>query len=328
MQDLNVLLTYSSILAYPGNLVDATSINNAGQILVHTGNDNYALLTPSSQPPGPRIPAAPGDIYAYAADGAVDLFWHGVYFAETYNVKRSTVSGGPYMTIATGVTSDAYTDASAANGTTYYYVVSSVNGSYESADSPESAARPFDVVPSAPTSVSASAGDRVVNVNWSFADYAKSYNVKRSTVSSGPYTTIAAAVVSNDFTDTSVVNGTRYYYVVSSQDGTYESGNSAQVSAIPLAVPVPPTNLKAVAAKGGKSVNLTWQQSASPEIRFDRVYRSVNGGPFTQIAQITAGTSYADSNVSRNTTYSYKVTAINVNGHESLASNTVSIQPK
>jgi fibronectin type 3 domain-containing protein len=168
----------------------------------------------------------------------------------------------------------------------------------------------------------------VVSVSWSSAEFATSYNVKRSTLAGGPYTTIATGIVGLAFTDTSVVNGTRYYYVVSSQDGANESGYSAQVSALPLAAPAAPTRLTAVPAKGGKSIDLAWQQSASPEIRFNRVYRSVNGGAFAQVAQINAGTAYANSNLSRNTTYSYKVTAINLNGNESNASNTVSIQPK
>jgi fibronectin type 3 domain-containing protein len=328
VQDLNVLLTYSTMLAYPGSLGTATSINNAGQILVSTSYGQYTLLTPSSLPPEPKNPVPPRDLAAYGLDGYVDLYWSPVYFAESYNVKRSTVSGGPYTTIASNIPWNSFRDDSVAYDTTYYYVVSSVNGSYESANSAEAVVRLTDFVPAAPSSVSASALNSTVNVTWSFADYAKSYNVKRSTVDGGPYTTIATGITGLAFTDTSVLNGTRYYYVVSSQDGTYESGNSTQVSAIPLAAPLAPTSLTAKAAKGGKSVNLTWQQSASPDIRFNRVYRSVNGGAFTQIAQINAGTAYVNSNLARNTTYGYKVTAINVNGQEGNFSNTVSIQPK
>ena len=123
------------------------------------------------------------------------------------------MSGGPYTTIATDVPWNGFTDTSVVNGTTYYYVVSSVNGAYESADSPETAAQPLGVVPVAPASVSASAGNSVVSVNWSSASYATSYYVKRSTVSGGPYTTIAPGVVGNAFTDTSVLNGTRWNIV-------------------------------------------------------------------------------------------------------------------
>ena len=242
MQDLNVLLTYSSNFAYPGSLVSALSINNAGQILVQAVDANYSLLghtllTPSSQPPGPQNPAPPRYVSAYPEYGDVYLYWPPAYYATSYHVKRSTVSGGPYTTIASGVATNGFTDTSVVNGTTYYYVVSSVKGSYESAGSPEATAQPIDAVPAVPTSVSALADNRVVYLDWASASYAISYNVKRATVSGGPYTTIATGVVALEFTDTSVVNGTRYYYVVSSLNGTSESGNSAEVTAMPLAAP-------------------------------------------------------------------------------------------
>ncbi|HTB67249.1 MAG TPA: hypothetical protein VK727_13550 [Steroidobacteraceae bacterium] len=58
--------------------------------------------------------------------------------------------------------------------------------------------------------------------------------MKRSTTSGGAYTQVAAPT-STSFTDTTVSNGTTYYYVISALDSAGESANSAQVSAVPAA---------------------------------------------------------------------------------------------
>jgi len=86
--------------------------------------------------------------------------------------------------------------------------------------------------PAAPTNLAAVAGSGNVALNWSAAATATEYFVKRSTTSGSGYTTIATNA-SLAFTDTSVVNGTTYYYVVSAANAAGESSNSAQTSATP-----------------------------------------------------------------------------------------------
>jgi hypothetical protein len=87
--------------------------------------------------------------------------------------------------------------------------------------------------PSAPTDVTAVAGSTQVSLTWSAANGATSYNVKRSTTSGGPYTTVASGVTGTAYTNTGLINGTTYYYVISSV-GASEGQNSAQVSAMPV----------------------------------------------------------------------------------------------
>jgi hypothetical protein len=90
---------------------------------------------------GKTEPVTPTGLAAFAATGQVTLTWDAMPGAVSYNLKRGTTSGGPYPTVVS-VSGTSYIDTTVTNGTTYYYVVSSVNGIGESADSFQVAATP------------------------------------------------------------------------------------------------------------------------------------------------------------------------------------------
>jgi fibronectin type 3 domain-containing protein len=56
----------------------------------------------------------------------------------SYNVYRGATSGGPYSKLASGIKDTKYDDSLVSSGTTYYYVVTSVDqGGHESPYSAE-----------------------------------------------------------------------------------------------------------------------------------------------------------------------------------------------
>ena len=87
-------------------------------------------------------PAAPAALLAAPGDKAVPLRWQPSFGATSYTVKRATTSGGPYSTVASGITASSYTDTTVTNGTTYYYVVTATNSAGTSGNSPEDSATP------------------------------------------------------------------------------------------------------------------------------------------------------------------------------------------
>jgi hypothetical protein len=90
------------------------------------------------------------------------------------------------------------------------------------------------VLPNIPGGLAAAAGDAKAILQWNAAWAANGYNVKRATTSGGPYTIIASNLTVASYTDTAVVNGTTYYYVVSAQNSLGESANSSEASVTPM----------------------------------------------------------------------------------------------
>ncbi len=276
----------------------------------------------------PEVPVPPANLTAAAGDGVVTLTWTASTGATGYNVQRATTSGGPYTQLAevAAPTSNGYTDSSVTNGTTYYYVVQTLTAAGSSAFSPQVSATPGVLgAPAAPTNLTATPGNAVITLTWTASTGATGYNVKRSTTSGGPYTQLAAPT-STGYTDSSVINGVTYYYVVSTLTAAGESANSAQVSATPEVTgvsPAAPTNL--TATPGNAVVTLAWTASAGAT-GYNVKRATTSGGPYTQVAAPTAN-GYTDSSVTNGTTYYYVVSAFNSTG-ESANSAQVSAMPQ
>ena len=96
---------------------------------------------------------SPSGLEGTSGDSRVELSWDAAAGAETYNVYRDTESGvdASGSPLAEGVAETAFTDESGENGTTYYYVVTSVNANGEqSASSKEIEKAPFAKPPPPP----------------------------------------------------------------------------------------------------------------------------------------------------------------------------------
>jgi len=89
--------------------------------------------------------------------------------------------------------------------------------------------------PIAPTGLSTTQGDAQVTVTWSASSGATSYNVLRSTTSGTGYVPIATGITGTSYSNTGLINGTTYYYVVQAVGSGSTSVISAQVQATPTA---------------------------------------------------------------------------------------------
>ncbi|MGE0822341.1 MAG: Ig-like domain-containing protein [Candidatus Binatia bacterium] len=174
--------------------------------------------------------------------------------------------------------------------------------------------------PAAPTGLIATAGNQQITLSWTPSSEAISYNVKRSTTSGGPYTTVASGVPVTSYTDTGLINGTTYYYVTTAVNTAGESGNSHQATATPLLPPpAAPTSLSARGVSAHQ-VDLTWTDNATNEASCS-IERSLDGATFTEIATVGPNvTEYSDTNgLDSKTRYYYQVRAYNSGGYSSYS---------
>jgi len=224
---------------YPaeGGFDDATGLGSFNGLNLY--NDlvkNSVAVTP---------PSAPAGLSAVAGNAQVSLSWSASIGATSYDVKSSTVNGGPYTTIASLVLNTTYTDNSVTNATTYYYVVSAVNSAGQGPNSTQVSA-----VPSAPKAVAAPTnltgvastydGRPAVLLQWkqSSSPNILKYNVYRSTGHGSPTLYGSVGGTYSSAYDTGVNYGITYnYYATAVNTSGVESPTSNQITVVMPAGP-------------------------------------------------------------------------------------------
>ncbi|MCO5385849.1 MAG: cell wall-binding repeat-containing protein [Desulfosporosinus sp.] len=266
--------------------------------------------------------SAPTDLTATAVGSdEIELDWDSVSDASSYYVYRSTSSSGTYSKIAT-TTASRYTDDDLEEDTTYYYKVKAVDGSDTSAyssrdyattsDSDEDDSDESDL--SAPTDLTARAeSSSEIYLDWDSVSNASFYHVFRSTSSSGTYSNIETTTTSS-YTDSDLEKDTTYYYrvkaVSSSETSAYSSKAYASTSDSDdsddsdLSAP---KNLTAE-AESSSEIYLDWDSVSDASSYY--VYRSASSsGTYSKIGTTTSSR-YTDSDLEEDTTYYYKVKAV------------------
>ncbi|WP_276353871.1 S-layer homology domain-containing protein [Cohnella caldifontis] len=274
----------------------------------------------------------------------------------TYNVKRSDKERGGLRPIATNLTDPAFTDTTAKFDESYLYVVTAVDRYGESGLSnfafvakgslsdlqinPDILTEiPWAVemvIPPAPDHFIAEAHSGEVVLRWSPVEGATSYHVKRANAADGTYETIDSSASGTTFTDSAVENGRTYYYKVTAINNLgLESKDSPIQSAKPELlrlrdiitpnIPIPalvqiatPGNFQANTEPSSGKVTLSW--SAVSGAAGYNVWRSdAANGTFVTIGAKVSGTAFTDTTAAIGQTHYYKVTAVDNQGNESLA---------
>ena len=254
------------------------------------------------------ISAAPAAPVVTAGNSAVSgkpmLTWDAVDGATSYRVYRATSQNGPYRLLGS-VTTTTYVNTGAKDGVTYYYMVTAVNDSGESAFSNTVSGQNKAVTskPSAPVvKIGNSATSGKPMLTWNAVSGATSYKVYRATAKNGAYSVINTTNALT-YTNTGAALGTTYYYKVEALNAAGKSLGFSDVVEGKVA-PVLAVGYSSVSGKP----QLTWK--AVPGATEYQVYRSTqqNSG-YTKI-NTTTSTSYVNTGAKAGTTYYYKIVGV------------------
>ena len=144
-------------------------------------------------------------------DLIVHVSWNAVQRAQSYNVYRSSYNGS-YELVAEKVTSNSWTDISPLSGS-HYYKICAINRNITSSQS--SYAYVNNVKLDAPTNVKAEIDDSDLKICifWDAVKYAQSYQIYRSSSSSGTYELVAENITETTWKDDNSFIGFNYYKV-------------------------------------------------------------------------------------------------------------------
>lgn len=289
-------------------------------------------IIPFVRPPAPENVAV-ADLYKKVLltwDAPEDPY---TYFSGTtkYNVYRSTTYSGTY-TALTSTTLESYYDTAVNTGTSYYYKVKTVDDN----GNEDSSTAAYYIMPvnfmAGPVTLVAVSGDGFVTLIWrkSLPNY---YNIYRREASGTYSTPIAYGISSNtkEYTDTTVVNGTVYYYTMTAVNGAGEGEKLGEIIAEPYkAAFLPADPAVRVTMQNKKDVLLEWNQAVAGDyaILGYNVYRSSdNGGTYALLTFVadSAAPSYFDNTTVWDNKYYYLIKTVDAHNNEDASYPVVSV---
>jgi fibronectin type 3 domain-containing protein len=224
---------------------------------------------------------------------------------------------GKWSVIANYVTTTAYTDTTAINGSTYKYTVAASNEAGLSKYNTTGLSVKKLAIPAKITVSNAKTGITVkclgipavklsnasngVKISWGKVAGASKYRVYRKGPGETKWTTLKDTT-SLSFTDTKASAGKKYTYTVKAI-----SGKSISSCASKTILRLKNPTLKS-ASKTTDGVKVTWGGVAGAESYY--VYRKTANSGWTKITE-TSNKSYIDTTAKKGTTYIYTVRAAN-----------------
>lgn len=292
------------------------------------GLSTFDLPVQAAVPGAP--PSAPGNLRVTAVTAfQVDLAWDAsTGVVNGYRVERSADNGLTWISLGNALpTTTAFSDATVQPLTTYQYRVFAFNTNGDSPASNTVTATTPDLPPAAPSNLAATAPavfpPREVNLSWrDNANNEAGFKVWRAVETEAGLQPFVLLVTLNTpaagtgatvtYKDTTVEPKMTYHYKVVAFNAAGDSAFSNEVAIVtPGEIPQAPTNLRLV-SRTRTSITMRWNDNSNNEQGF-QIWRL--NGTWKLIATVGPNvTTYTNTGLTPNTTYSYRVRAYNADG--------------
>ena len=292
-------------------------------------------------PPGPPL-----NLTATAGDTEATLNWDSPTSGdapESYQYRHKKTGEPDYIEWADIPGSDgattSYTVTGLENGSTYTFGVRGVNdGGHGSGGSEFPFATPQPPAPGAPQSLTASAGNGEVTLNWTAPSSGGSvvgYEYRQSEDGGsswgGWFEVTNSDANTTRHTIAGLTNGTNYTFEVQAFNDGGTSPSSNQASAMPVPpLPHPPTNLMATA--GDAQITLVWDAptTGGPVTAYQYRQSTDGGNTWSDWTGATGSSSsnpsYTATPLANDTEYTFEVRSSNLGG-DSPSSNQADATP-
>ncbi len=284
------------------------------------------------------LPAKPAGVAATGGVRQVALSWTDPSNASItsweYQQKTGTGAYGTWTAIgSSSATTTRHTVTGLTNGTAYAFKVRAVNPAGNGAVSDEAVAT-TTALPAKPAGVAATGGVRQVALSWTDPSNASitswEYQQKTGSGAYGTWTAIgSSSATTTRHTVTGLANGTSYGFKVRAVNPAGNGAASDEAVATTTALPAKPTG--ATATAGAQRVILAWADPGDASItRWEYQQKQGSGsyGSWTAIGGSSATTTtYTVRSLLAETTYAFKVRAVNAAGNSPASDEVTATTP-
>ncbi|RKZ56928.1 MAG: hypothetical protein DRQ44_16285, partial [Gammaproteobacteria bacterium] len=263
-------------------------------------------------------------------ESSIRLNWTDNSDNETgFEIERSTTAGTGFVRITT-TTSDvtSFNNTGLDQYTTYYYRVRAINPSGQSLYSSEISGTTLLLPPDAPSNMVFSlVTENSMRISWQdISNNETNFEIQRSLTAGTGFIEVGTPTDSY-FDDSGLDEDVEYFYRVRAVNATAPSAWITGSQATLLLVPRDPDRLQGT-ANDVCSVELTWRDRSTNEESFEVQRSPLPTSGFVTIQALPPDTEeYTDTDTENNTSYFYRIAAINSAGtvYSNVAVVTVSV---